>query len=167
MKLHNGIKSLITFGLVAMVSLSGSSVLAKDYDKHLAKEAIESCINDRLLKLQDDGLFRPTDFVTATEMYEVFAVITGNEMADTQFNGNVTREEVAYIISKAYNIEDRESLKFRDADMVSKWARCSVSGLINGGYMTGRGNIFAPKDYITRGDLANILYKINKCYLMD
>ncbi|WP_198643634.1 S-layer homology domain-containing protein, partial [Megasphaera stantonii] len=43
---------------------------------------------------------------------------------------------------------------------ISPWAKEAVNAMVAAGYMTGSNNVFNPKEYVTRGEAVNVLYRI-------
>ncbi|MBU5436976.1 S-layer homology domain-containing protein [Tissierella sp. MSJ-40] len=81
-------------------------------------------------------------------------------------NSNVTREEAAKIISKAYELKAKKSkstLGFKDEDKISSWAEEYIAALKEFGYISGYDNgKFEPKKNITRAEIVKIICSISK-----
>lgn len=79
-------------------------------------------------------------------------------------NDNITRQEAAVILSRAFNLKasDTDSLKkFVDVKDIASWSKEAVAALAEKGYIAGRpGNIFAPKDNLTRAEMSKLLDNI-------
>lgn len=79
---------------------------------------------------------------------------------------NLNREELSYILynymTKVKKVEFKSTdINFADAKDISDWAKDSVSALVSGKILNGReNNKFAPKDTLTRAELAQIIYTI-------
>ncbi|MEG0180802.1 MAG: S-layer homology domain-containing protein [Peptostreptococcaceae bacterium] len=70
-------------------------------------------------------------------------------------NDNITREEVAKIISSIMNNVDEDIdkiSKYKDFNEVSEWALSYVEGVVEAGYMGNGGIDFRPKENITRAE---------------
>lgn len=79
-------------------------------------------------------------------------------------NDAITREEVAAIITTIKNNKDGNLDKlntYLDKDKVSQWAKSSVEGAIEVGYMGKDSKNFRPKDNITRAEAVVTLERIN------
>lgn len=73
---------------------------------------------------------------------------------------NITREEAATLMSRAFDMHDSvaDPKPFGDMANISTWAADSVRGLHTAGYITGKpGNVFDPKANITRAEVVTIL----------
>lgn len=81
--------------------------------------------------------------------------IDGDDLNNFNPNHNITRQEVAKIITKITNSVDEnidKVLSYKDANQVSDWALPYVEGAIERGYMGNGGTEFRPKDSITRAE---------------
>lgn len=97
-------------------------------------EALLKAYDEGLL-LEDNGLLRPRD--------------------------NATREEVAYMIYNAFDIEKSEkATTFTDESTISDWAKEAVTSLAAKGILVGSDGKFRPQDSITRGEAVTILNRI-------
>lgn len=72
---------------------------------------------------------------------------------------NITRQEVAVMICKAFDITPiNGATSFADDTQIADWAKPSVNALAQGGYINGReGNLYAPTDEITRAEVVKML----------
>ena len=81
-------------------------------------------------------------------------------------NDNITREEVAMILTNIMNNKDENLDKlntFRDADKTSKWAQSSVEGAIEAGYLNGyEDKTIRANSYITRAEAVSMLSRVIK-----
>jgi len=79
-------------------------------------------------------------------------------------NDNITRQEAVVILSRAFNLKanNTDSLKkFVDVKDIASWSKNAVAALVEQGYIAGRpGNIFAPKDNLTRAEMSKLLDNI-------
>ncbi len=85
--------------------------------------------------------------------------INGYQGNTINANSKVTRQEVAFTICNAFDIEpiNGETI-FADDSSISDWAKGSVNALAKAGYLTGRANnVFAPQELITRAEVLTIL----------
>ena len=75
-------------------------------------------------------------------------------------NAPVTREEAAYAIAKAYELDPIEEVKtyFKDEEQISLWAKEAVKTLAYYGYINGtpEGN-FMPQSTLTRAEIVTML----------
>ncbi len=88
--------------------------------------------------------------------------LNGYEDGTVRANRNVTRQEVAVILCNAFDIKVEEGkTTFADDSSISEWSKGSVKALHEEGYIKGReGNIFAPKEEITRAEVVAMLDNI-------
>ncbi len=83
----------------------------------------------------------------------------------------ITREQAFTVLSRAFGVaaEDLDILeKFPDADIVSPWAQNGIAGMLELGYIHGNTKgLLNPKGYITRQELAQVLYNALDCITDD
>jgi hypothetical protein len=89
-----------------------------------------------------------------------------NGVSATEFRPNdpITREQAAVMIANYRKIADStldKLNKYQDANNVSSWAKPSVEGVIENGYMGAGGIAFNPKNNITRAETVVTLGRIN------
>ena len=91
-------------------------------------------------------------------------VCSGKSTTEFKPNDKITREEASVIISNYKKISDinlDKLNKYKDANKVSSWAKSSVEGMIENGYMGGYSdNTFRPKDKITRAEAVVTLSRV-------
>ena len=93
-----------------------------------------------------------------------------NGVGDNMVNpkGNATREEVAVILCRIFNIDSEYTgnTGFKDDSKISSWARSSVFALSKLGYLNGTpdGNV-NPKSNITRAELITLLNNFADTYI--
>ncbi len=81
---------------------------------------------------------------------------------------NITREEMAYTLAAYLNLSKENKiadgkLNFSDADQISDWAKNSIAYLADKEILKGTSdNKFAPKNNLTRAEVAQIIYNISK-----
>ena len=111
-----------------------------DTSTHWAKDEIDIAVTHGVINGYPDNTFRP--------------------------NEPITREQAAKIISNYKKIEDDnfdKLNKYKDAINVSSWAKDSVEGVLEQGYMNGYSdNTFRPKNNITRAEAVVTLSRIKK-----
>ena len=84
----------------------------------------------------------------------------------TSFNPDapITREEAAKMISNYKKLDDSVHNKltsYKDANQVSTWAKNSVEGVMEAGYMNGYpDNTFKPKNNISRAEAVVTLSRV-------
>ncbi|MBQ4086966.1 MAG: S-layer homology domain-containing protein [Clostridia bacterium] len=98
---------------------------------------------------------------TATELGLVYGV------DETHFNptGIITREDLAVILHRAYNLAGKEAeisvVSFADANDISGYAMDAVAALTGVGVINGMGDgTFAPKGTVTRAQAAKAIYEL-------
>lgn len=99
-----------------------------------------------------------------------YGLINGIGAAEFAPNQNITREQAAVMIMKAYELGSGRKLdsivttmeiRFKDYDQVSQWAKRLVVLADAVGIMKGReGAMFAPMDHTTRAEAAVIVKKL-------
>lgn len=91
--------------------------------------------------------------------------ISGYEDNTFRPNSPITREEVASIVTNITKTQDRNLDKlstYKDAHHVSQWAKPAVEGALESEFMSGyEGNVFKPKNKITRAEAVVTLSRIN------
>jgi hypothetical protein len=81
-------------------------------------------------------------------------------------NDPITREEVFSVLANALKLRSKEANKlFMDSNEVSVWARESINGMINEGYIDGSDGKLNPKANITRAEFAQVMHNIIKDYI--
>ncbi len=75
---------------------------------------------------------------------------------------SVTRQEVAAMLCSAFDIEPMAgNTSFADDSSIPEWSKGSIKSLQTLGYVNGRsGNLFAPKEAITRAEVVAMLDNI-------
>lgn len=111
----------------------------KDVKGRWSERAISSLVDKQIMSGYSNGTFRPTQNITREE----FAVIAYNYMS---YKGMATTGE--------------QTVPFADEAKISPWAKEAVNAMGAAGYMTGSNNVFNPKEYVTRGEAVNVLYRI-------
>lgn len=88
-------------------------------------------------------------------------IITGYSAKTFGPQDKVTREQAAVILAKAFNVEKLDGRSsFKDDGKISSWAAGSVKAMNRLGFIAGVGdNMFAPKDYVSRAAICQILYR--------
>ncbi len=77
---------------------------------------------------------------------------------------NITREQIAIILSRAFNLVGTSDVNsFADDAEISDWAKDGVYAVLNAGYMKGdeMGN-FAPLANATRGEVATVIMRLHQ-----
>ncbi len=87
-------------------------------------------------------------------------------VSETEFapDSNITREQMAVILSRAFNLEEPfDSMAvFMDDEQISDWAYSDVYKVLNAGYMKGDDSgSFAPLANATRAEVATVIYRLH------
>ena len=91
-----------------------------------------------------------------------------NGVTSTEFKPNdaITREQAATMISNYKKLSDsnhEEIYKFKDKAQISSYAKDSVEGVVERGYMSGYSDgTFRPKNKITRAEAVSTLSRVHK-----
>ena len=133
-----------------------------------------SIIIDRLTELKNQTYNYFTDLKNDDYFSEAMlkCVARGyiNGVGNKQLNprGNATREEVAVIFCRVFNIDTSYSgsTGFKDDSNISSWARSSVYALSKAGYLNGTPDGYVlPKNNITRAELITLLDNFADTYI--
>lgn len=93
-------------------------------------------------------------------------IISGYSDNTIKPNNLITREEVAVVIDRLLlhfnkNLDDNNNISFSDNEDISNWAQGSINKLTNNGIINGyTDNTIKPKQDITRGEVAKLLYTV-------
>ena len=87
------------------------------------------------------------------------AIVKGDDKGKFNPDVPVTREEMAIMLFRfSGSASSSESIQFADGSRVSPWAKTAVSYAATKGLINGKGNnLFCPKDYATRAEVAAII----------
>ena len=80
-------------------------------------------------------------------------------------NANITRQDMAVMIFRAFNMEESADERdvFYDSDLISDYAKSAVFALYEKGITRGMGNgYFAPSNFATRAESAQMIYNTIK-----
>ncbi|NLM75439.1 MAG: hypothetical protein GX187_05015 [Clostridiaceae bacterium] len=104
------------------------------------------------------------DMVKAYQMGIIFG--SDGKMYPDRF---ITRQEVCAILARAFKLSPSKTInkEFKDADMISEWAKEEVYAVVNAGYIQGYNGILDPLGYITRAQFAQVLYNFIKQYIRE
>lgn len=110
----------------------------------------------------DDGAWY-ADYVNA--LYEN-GIIKGISETEFGVGNNVSRQDLAVIIYRLYikngNAINGEKTDFSDGEEISDYAKEAVAKLGYAKIINGRGNnLFAPKDFATRAEVAQLIASIS------
>ena len=92
-------------------------------------------------------------------------LVMGNDSNAFCPDDTITREDMAVLLYRAYQVESSNSLSlpFADKDAVSEYAVSAVAYFYENGIIMGIGqNLFGPKDSATRAQAAQMIYNIIK-----
>lgn len=75
---------------------------------------------------------------------------------------NITREQMAAILSRAFDLKETSPEVFADNGEISDWARDYVYACRKAGYMNGDAvNNFSPLDNASRAEVATVIYRLH------
>ena len=128
--------------------------------------AVEDYKNSIYDVFEDDFRNINTQYKREMAFLSWYGAFQPDELEDISFNAPLTREEAAYYVTKAMRQED-EALSYKiptdlyeDDDLISSTYRRYVYFVREEKYMQGTGIGFAPKDNITRAEIAVLLYRL-------
>ncbi|HIY27200.1 MAG TPA: S-layer homology domain-containing protein [Candidatus Acutalibacter pullistercoris] len=112
-------------------------------DDHYAKAAINFCYENDIIRGYEDGTFKPEK--------------------------TISRQEVAAILARAFNLEEISSKAYPDDSQIAGWAsddvyKCLAAELMMGDADTGN---FRPVSDLTRAEAATILMNANRAGFID
>ena len=81
-------------------------------------------------------------------------------------NKNISREDMAVILSRALKIEGYSEVDLKDLDQISSWAVEDVKKVVDRKLITGYGGSFDPKSYVTR-EMATVVSMRARDYARD
>lgn len=91
-------------------------------------------------------------------------LVKGTSATTISPNNPITREQVCVLLSRAFGIypEDETACdQYYDSKQIGKYARAAISALTERGYLNGYWDgTVKPKAYITRAELAKLLYEM-------
>jgi hypothetical protein len=111
-------------------------------------------------------------FSGAVSTAHAYSLINGFEDGTFRPNDKITREQAMVILSKAMAVTglkaklpvrsaDAALRPYADAAFVSAWARSSIVDGLQAGIVSGRsGTALAPKDFITRAEVAALVQRL-------
>lgn len=106
----------------------------KDYQGHWAGEVIQKSLDKGFIKGYPDGTFRP--------------------------EGYITRAEFVSMVNKLYKSDDAAEISFTDVDRDSWYYKEIQKSYKNGDIIGVSDTEFAPEDYITREQVAVIIFRL-------
>jgi hypothetical protein len=119
-----------------------SDVKASDW----YSSAVGAAYGYQLISGLEDGTFRPTDKVTR----EQAMVILSNAMKLTGLKAKLSAQPAEATLGR-----------FEDAQGISAWARSGVADVVQAGLASGRSAVkLAPKDYMTRAEVATLIQRL-------
>ena len=78
-------------------------------------------------------------------------------------DANITREQAFAVLARMFGVYGSDPsliYGFSDGCTVSDWARLTMAGMIEAGYVHGSDGRLKPSSYITRQELAQVLYNL-------
>ena len=99
-------------------------------------------------------------YVASAKKLGIVDGIENNKFGVGEF---ITREDMAVIISRAYNLESETNSSFNDESLISDYAKSPVAALANAKIIDGfQDGTFRPKAFATRAEAAKIIYCLIK-----
>lgn len=87
--------------------------------------------------------------------------VKGDDSGRFNPNNKITRQDMAVMIYRAMGMTDEDKPDFSDAGEIGEYAVNAVGTLYNKGIVSGMGDgSFAPKDFATRAQAAQMIYKL-------
>ena len=87
--------------------------------------------------------------------------ITSGDGVNFYPDNNISRQEMAVMTVRAFDIENGNDIKFIDSDSIADWAVEAVKAISNAGVMGGyEDNSFRPEDNTTRAQAAVVIDRI-------
>lgn len=91
-------------------------------------------------------------------------IMGGYEDGSFKPESQVTRQEAASILARAYKLTAKEgTLSFTDAASIASWAKADVTTLVTKGYLSGdQNNVFRPNAPLTRAEAVTMIDKMTQ-----
>lgn len=183
---------LLSFTLLSS-SISAKSYLT-DIANNWAKNYIEDLYENNLIKGYEDNTFRPNNYILNVEVYSIVNRIAkfkdednikikkdakwyesdlrkanraGYAVIDDDFEIKpITRIEMVEVISKVYNLKDKNGLTyFKDCYSLSSKERRALSSLVENNIIEGYpDNTFRPYQTLTRAEFSKIISESKEKY---
>lgn len=106
-------------------------------------------------------------YASAVETAAQAGLVKGRSGSGYEPEGTVTRQEMAVMLVRAYELKAGQSLAspaqngFADADQIGAWAGGAVAAASAAGLLQGRGDgQFAPQEQLTRAESVQVLYNL-------
>ena len=119
---------------------------------------IETQTNDICVDVYSDDWYAP--YVSAAMNA---GIVFGNDNGEFMPSSNITRQDMAVIICRAFSISasGNEEAPFDDMNLVNDYAKDSVTRLFANKIISGMGNgLFAPVNNATRAESTQIIYNV-------
>lgn len=131
---------------------SKNEIFFTDIEGHWAQEEIEIAAQHRIITGRNDGSFAPDSPVSREEM---------SVMLDRLFSVNIRNNVLASRSSNSSTVSDIK-VSYKDVNKdACKWSYDSIVRMTQQGIITGSPDgYFNPKDKITRGEAAALLYRL-------
>ena len=115
----------------------GGDKVFDDTENHWAKDYVSALAANGIVGGVSDALFDP--------------------------DAQITREQIAVILDRAFALSDQETeARFNDDAAISAWAYDNVYHVLAAGYMKGdENNNFSPGNPATRAEVATIIYRLH------
>lgn len=142
-------------------------------DEDLTRAQMAAIINRAFGSSEKASISKFTDVYTKSWYYDDIAksvymkTFIGN--GDKFYPDNkITREEAFTALARAFKLSGSNNGvldKFTDNNLLSDWALDGVSSLVSEGYVAGSNGLLNPKQFITRGEFAQIMDNLLKGYI--
>lgn len=102
------------------------------------------------------------DELSAAVAANIFKGTTASTLSPGAY---ITREQAAVVLCRSFGIvSEKQTCDFKDAGSISSYAKDDVCALFHNGLANGyTDGTFRPKAYITRAEIAQLLYKLFDC----
>ncbi|NLO47054.1 MAG: S-layer homology domain-containing protein [Clostridiales bacterium] len=128
-KIISAVTAVILFVIVCQTP-PGEAIFFADTDRHWAADVIDTWSSCGIIQ-GDNGYFRP--------------------------NENITRADLAIIVSRVMGLKKKSQAEFSDLDGCTEEQRTAILKLNAAGFMNGSNGYMRPNDYISREEAACLL----------
>ena len=152
--------------------MEGKSAHQMAPDDHLTRAEMAAMTGRLFGTYQSANISRFSDTVPGSWYYDSIAqavnmgTLTGYSSTRMGPGDNITREQAMVVLARTVCLpvsSDSTLSRFPDRGQVSAWAYDPVSAMVEHGYVNGYSDgRLNPKGYITRGEMAQIMYNIFK-----
>ena len=106
------------------------------------------------------------DMCTAAAMN----VLTGYPDRTMRPNAPITRQEAFALIARVFGVPEGSTAslgRFSDNGSIADWAKPTLAGMVEQGYLNGDNGRMRPNDNITRAEIAQVLYNLKLAIIDD